>query len=380
MARTQQEEFLLYDLQEQLFGTGKVGTPIWLLQSRTGNLPHVEAYAKLQTRKDRYRVFINKDTNEMARPQNEWFTGFCRAWNRFERNYPFVIFPFSTEVDIPLRSRTKKALFYLLRYTEWYFLRFGKRVPVLIPVATYSGKGYFKPGDDEPGHCHQALMMVLPLEPFKRYQIVNIDTAGWTDDYTAKWRDEVLTPLTRIIAKAFARSPQSEGIQTIRSRHVEGPHLHRNLQEEDGSCSTFSFLVGLEIVRTPHARWQDAIERLHHWSWTVGVSAARRRMGTYLVNATKVFVYLARLLVQTKKRVERKQGAPYRWSWVDVLEEPIARQLWRQDYGPKIKQALEKASFLHSEALLGPTAPQLRRMRKLHLKVRHQLKRGGKPK
>lgn len=376
MTQTQQEEFLRYDLERSLFGEGEPATPIWHVDTPVPDMINVEAYAKLRTKRDLYRVFL-EDKREVERPQNEWFSGFCRAWNRFERNHPFLMFPFSTNVDAPIRAETKTQLRSKLRYTEWYYLRFRKRVPLIITITTHTGKGYYKPHEDEPGFSHQAVLLVLPLEPFKRYQLVNIDTAGWTDHYTAKWRDEVFIPLCQIINDAFARFPRSRGIQAVRSRPVEPVFLHQNLQDH-GSCSAFSFMLALEIVLTPHARWQDAVERLHQWSWTVGLSAARRRMGTFLANTTKVFVYLARLLVRTKKRIERKQRAPYRWLWQDLFEDPIARQLWRQEYGPKIKRTLDTASFLRSEALLGPTAPQLRRMHKLHRKVRDQVNRTGK--
>lgn len=338
----------LEDYEDELF-TGGAPPRVWQLPIESLDLTNVEEYAQLRTKKQLFQIFMDAP-NKLRMPQLDWLAFFCQAWNRFERSAPFMMYLLAN-FHVPLSLAYKGDLASRLLYANWYFLRYGKPLPLIIPIATYSGVGYYPPGQDT-GIGHQTVLLVLPVEPMRRVILVYIDTANIA--YTPKWYREMLVPLIDTIKTVYT------GIE------VQDPiPIRRNIQFRYGSCTTFSFMVAFDLIRSPPSRWEETVWRFHEWAESVGHRASRRRMGTFLVNAGAVFVWLAKMLVRAQQ-LALQNG--FEWidnkSWVELLALPTTRALWKLKYGPRIRKSLDRASFVHSEALLLPSAREMRRMKR----------------
>lgn len=334
---------------------------IWRQDVRIlGPLQNVNLYATLRSRKDIFRLFTDRATL----PQSEWFDLFWRAWNRYEKRYPFLLehSQYPTEFFdrngelVPLvpdgfdmHAFYASSLARRLEYARGYYKARGKLLPIIIPITTYAKPGYTR---ENAFTSHQTIVLILPHDGYKRVTVVYIDTsAASVYGYTSVWYNEMIQPLLDVVQKAFPGTKDP----VIIAQNLQGPY---------GSCVTFSFLLAIDIIRTPPSRWEDVVYRMQAWAKAVGPRSAARRMGTFLAHSGKVFVYLARMLLAAQKKAIKEGFQPSDKRWHELLDYKVTRDLWHSKYGAKINAALETASFVRSEALLLPDGKELRKMKR----------------
>lgn len=348
-------------LQSHLFGPMPPSTlwevPVSVSVITPQRLRHFAGLANLA---DAYRIFTD-DSSAIKRPQQDVFTLFWYIWSRCERSHPFLYFTISYAEFANYDQGFRRRLNWIMLYTRWYWAEHKRRLPVMIPLITFPGKGHFAPEYENTKDGHMTMLLCFPHG--RGLCMVHIDTSGFSRVYTEKWTDELLLPLFDMVSDTYDRQP------------VVFFNLTDPIQKF-GSCSTFSFMMALDIIRSPESEWFTTVRRLVAWQKEVGVRASRRRMGTFLGNAGLVFKVLARFMLEAEtvafENGFRPRGPvtaePY-------LAKPFIRRLWRDQFSAKLKKYLERASFIRSEALLLPDAKQLAKMKRSAAQARRIIRR-----
>lgn len=351
-------------LQSHLFGPVEP-LALWELPITVPSIPvaRLNHFANLDGLADAYRLF--SDDKAKTIPQQDLFILFWHIWTRYERAHPFLYYPVQ---DLEIGQHDywhfdqgfKRRLNWMLLYARWYYLQTNRRLPVMLPLHTYPGNGYFEPPYESGPAGHMTVVLIVPYGTLD-YAVLHIDTSGASRDYTPKWRNECLIPLMEVISDTYDKG---------RARVVILDHPIQKF----GSCATFAFMLALDIIRSPPSRWTDVITRLKTWSRGVGYRASRRRAGVFLGNAGLVFKRIAQFMIAADTLV-RKKGFRGVATAETYLQNNYVRQLWRGKFSAKVKTHLEKASFVNSEALLLPDAKQLAKMKRADDQARRILRK-----
>lgn len=317
-------------------------------------------FAGLANLADAFRIFSD-DSADAKRPQQDVFTLFWYIWSRCERSHPFLYYSIRYAEFANYDQGFRRRFNWVMLYTRWYQAEHKRRLPVMIPLITFPGKGHLTPEYEAAKDGHMTMLLVFPHG--SKLCMVHIDTSGFSRFYTDKWTDEVLLPLFDMVADTFDRPPT----------------VFLNLTDpiqKFGSCSTFSFMMALDIIRSPEAEWFPTIQRLVAWQKEVGVRASKRRMGTFLGNAGLVFKVLARFMLEAETVAFENGFRPSGPVTAEAyLAKPFIRRLWRDQFSAKLKKYLERASFIRSEALLLPDAKQFAKMKRSEAQARRIIRR-----
>lgn len=351
-------------LQSHLFGPVEP-LALWELPIAVPSIPRARLthFANLDGLADAYRLFSDDKAN--TKPQQDLFILFWHIWTRFERAHPFLYYPVQDlergQGDFWHFDRGfKRRLGWMLLYARWYYLQTNHRLPIILPLLTFPGSGYFQPPYESDPSGHMTIVLIVPYGTVD-YAVLHIDTSGASRVYTRKWHDQCLLPLMEVISDTYDKG------------HVQVVILDHPIQKF-GSCATFSFMLALDIIRSPPSRWADVITRLKTWSRGVGKRASQRRAGVFLGNAGLVFKRIAQFVIAADTLV-RKQGFRGVATAETYLQNNSVRQLWREKFSAKVKTHLEKASFINSEALLLPDAKQLAKMKRADDQARRILRK-----
>lgn len=328
-----------------------------ILRSRLDHFANLEGLA------DAYRLFSEEESN--PKPQQDLFILFWYIWTRYERTHPFLLYPVQ---DLAIGQADfwhfdqgfKRRLNWMLLYARWYYLHTNRRVPIMLPLITLPRQGYFQPAYDSDPAGHMTVLLIVPYGTLD-YAVLHIDTSGASRLYTQKWHNECLIPLMGVVTDTYDKGRAGVVI------------LDHPIQKF-GSCATFSFMMALDIIRSPPSRWTDVITRLKTWSRGIGRRASQRRMGVFLGNAGLVFKRVAQFMIAADA-LARKNGFRGVATAETYLQKDDVRQLWRDKFSSKVKKHLERASFVNSEALLLPDAKQLAKMKRADDQARRILRK-----
>lgn len=196
---------------------------------------------------------------------------------------PFLYVPYeSSHYDIADRLQC------LLAYSEWYALKHGTLIPILLQAATNGGE-------------HAVMYLLLPVS-LSDWYLVQIDTSTASEQDMQRL-EEIASTIRYAAQKAWGKLiPITR--RTYRMRHV---WCVRNIQKSFGVCGVTSFIIAVEILRLGQNRWRAFVEQsLEAWCASLEDSTAAENTRT-LVQRSSEIVYLLLKSVKTARLTPEEQ-------------------------------------------------------------------------
>ncbi len=198
---------------------------------------------------------------------------------------PYIYFHYDDSIFFDDVSERLKCL---LAYSEWYALKHGTLVPILMQASTNDGE-------------HAVMYLLLPVS-LSDWYMVKIDTSS-----VSKEDIERTDMIEYTIGTAAKKAWTKIAAITRRVYWMRPVMCVRNIQQSFGVCGVTSLMIAIEIIRLGQNRWRAFVEQsLEAWCESLEDSTAAENPRT-LVQRSSEIVYLLLKSVKTARLTHEEQ-------------------------------------------------------------------------